>query len=146
MSSDIVNKKDYLMLGGVKGNIIFYENKSIKIFWVIPASAVRGKKRYVFSDELIDISITFTKPPKTSITFTTYIKSGYMKVSGQRVGIDYYEVIIKSSQYFYKMNSQHNIAEPIKVNLCKHPSRHRSQHNSKVGVKEIYKGGTFSPK
>lgn len=123
MNSEIINKKEYLILGGVKGNIVFYSNKSIKIFWVIPAEVLRGKKSYTFSDELIDISISFRKAPKTTITLTTYIKPGYMKVSGERTGIEHYSVVIKSSKYFYKMQTPHDTSEPVKVNLCRHPSK-----------------------
>ena len=52
---------------GAKGSITYYKNGFVKIFWTIFPINVTGMK-YSFSNEWIEVSVKFIKPPKNLVS------------------------------------------------------------------------------
>ena len=132
---------------GDKGRITYYENRSVRVFWTIQPQNIYGKK-YCFSNELIEISVDFIKPPKNLVALETFIKPQFQEVKGMRQNISRYCVRLKKR---YKTGlpgiaTPYNRKEDVKINLCRHPSKNRSKHGAKTEINQVYKAGGMSPK
>lgn len=148
-TKNILGKKEYLFQDGVKGNVVLYDDKTIKVFFNFPLSVVKERSEYYFSDELIELSVHLNNFQKTTLSFTDYIHSCDLQVEGKKKGITYYNVEIKSREPLCQRSFGRTIPRmalyQTNFNLCQHQSRNQSRCCS-MGVKSIYGGGGCSPR